>query len=266
MDKIEKILDPETGEILETSRLELLKKEHLRPKVVDDREPYEVRYELLKYGWQQRRLYAGDYYFMSGNYKKVGFERKEIRDLLGSIGTRIEHELEGLIECYDERILIIEGSWSIAIDDRIGSKNGIEHSTFDQIMNFLQTWQDKGIRIQLSPSLGWTIRRLNSLFAYYQKEWHTGGINGETYGDNRVLAFPSGCRGKTALNVLKTFGSLYFVSLAKTGDFRKIEGIGEKKAELIYNHFHKTEGVSIEIIKREPEATEEEATIQEKML
>ena len=208
-------------------------------KIVDSNEPVIIREKLLELGWEQRRLYSGDYSFFTGDYKKVGIERKEVGDLFSSLGDKLNRQLEQLLDQYDFRILLIEGSWKrLSTDEKIISGRGIEHYTWDLVWNYLRRWQDKGVTLELTTSLGHTIRRLNSLYALYQKSFSLMGKSKE-FGDSRILAFPSGCRGKTAQLVLEQFGSLRAVAGASTEQLKNIKLIGDKKAELIVNHFQK---------------------------
>jgi len=108
------------------------------------------------------------------------------------------------------------------------------------IWNYIRSWQRKGITIELTSSIPHTIRRLNELYAYYQKPFHFGGVNGHSFMDDRILAFPSSCRGKTALAVLEG-RSLAAISMLTVEELQKIKGIGEIKARSIYNHFRRME-------------------------
>ena len=65
-----------------------------------------------------------------------------------------------------------------------------------------------------------------------------GAVNVHNFVDDRILAFPSGCRGKMALKVLEG-RNLKQVANMTINELVAINGIGEKKAELIYNHFRR---------------------------
>lgn len=67
----------------------------------------------------------------------------------------------------------------------------------------------------------------------------TGAVIPHHSGDDRILAFPSGCRGKTGEETLKMFGSLRAVSGAKIDELMNVHNVGEKKARLIHEHFNK---------------------------
>lgn len=207
-------------------------------KFVDSREPLQIREKLLQYGWIQKQLEVGDYAFTTCNYKKCGIERKEINDLLGSIGDKLSRQLDSLIDSYDIRILLLEGSWSTVNPAmNIVGQHGVNYNTWEGIWNYLQRFQDAGVSIQLTVNSGHTIQRVGELYALYMKPYSLAGKSND-WTDQRVLAFPSGCRGKTAMAVLAQFGSLWAIANAEENDFLQCDNVGKKKAELIYNHFH----------------------------
>jgi len=213
----------------------------LRRKIVDSNEPGILREKLLELGWEQQRLYTGDYSFFTGDYKKVGIERKEVGDLFNSLGDKLSRQLEQLLDQYDFRILLIEGSWKrLDSNEKVISGHGIERYTWDLVWNYLRRWQDKGVTLELTTSMGHTLRRLNSLYALYQKSFSLTGKSKE-FGDDRILAFPSGCRGKTSLAVLEQFGSLRAVACASPEQLKSVKLVGDKKCTLIINHFQKGE-------------------------
>lgn len=213
-------------------------------KICDSNEPGEMRMKLIETGWEQRKLSIGDYWFFTHDYKKVGIERKEINDFLASMGDRLTRQLETLLEHYDLRILLIEGSWkTVTPAMSLISSRGIQYQTWSMAWNYLRRFQDKGITLELTVNEGHTIHRLNELYALYQKPYSLSGMTKE-FPDDRVLAFPSGCRGKTAMDCISYFGSLVGVVAALPDELDAVEGVGEKKAELIYNHFHQGEDTS----------------------
>jgi ERCC4-type nuclease len=220
--------------VIEDQQLQLLRK-----KIVDSNEPGEMRMALLQQGWEQQRLYSGDYSFFTSDYKKVGIERKEVGDFFTSLGDRLTRQLEQLLDSYDYRILMIEGSWArVSNTEQIINNHGIASYTWDLVWNYIRRWQDKGITLELTTSMGHTIRRLNAIYALYQKPYSMVSRSRE-FGDDRVLAFPSGCRGKTGMAILEQFGSLRAVACASRDQLKNVKLVGDKKAELIINHFNK---------------------------
>lgn len=208
-------------------------------KVVDSTEPGEIRQVLLERGWQQKRLYSGDYAFWTCQYQKVGITRKTVADLLNSIGGLFSKQLEEMLDNYGIRIILLEGSWRHVAEGNIIIQ-GIRWWTWDIVWNYLRRWQDKGFTLELTTSMSHTVDRLNKLYALYQKPYSLSA-NTRGFTDDRILALPSGVRGKTGQKVLDTFGSLKQVANAVPEQLVRIDKIGEKKAQLIYDHFNKGE-------------------------
>ena len=227
--------------------------EQIRIKRADSNEPATIVDKLLLTGWERKQMYSGDYFFHTIDFKKVGITRKTVEDLLNSISHKPNPEkpgrkeksfgqhLEEMADYYDIRIIMLEGSWRKVLPEQyIVSRRGIEYYTWDMAWNFLRTWQDRGYGIELTINEGHTIQRLNALYAYYQKPGHTGGLNTRTLvGDDRVLAFPSGCRGKTGLKLLEDIGSLQNIANTNFDRLLTVDGVGTKRAESIVMHFRR---------------------------
>ena len=209
-----------------------------RAKLVDDREPESIRVELLKTGWQQQRIYSGDYLFQTVDYKWVCVTRKAIPDLVSSIGKIFSGQLEEMIERYEWRILLIEGKWS-SVGGKMVTGRGVEPYSDEAVRNFLRTWQDRGITIEFVGSEQATVKRLNELFAYYMRDHHAGGVNKHTAGDTRLMAFGQGIGPKIGRELLKQFGSLRAVANAEVMQLQKVDGMGEKRATALWSHFNR---------------------------
>ena len=221
-------------------------------KIADTREPLSIRQQLLETGWEQKALLSGDYFVSSKDFKKIGYTRKTIDDLLNSIvgkktpdGTwkkPLPKQLEEMLDFYDINFILIEGSWSTVREqdnDRLITNRGLQYFTWDMIWDYLEDWFLKGFIPVLSRDEGETVHTLNHKFARFQnRDISRVSISGD-YQDQRVLAFPSGCRGKTAIDALKLFGSIDVLCKATVSDLLNIQNVGQKKAELIWNHFHK---------------------------
>ncbi len=211
----------------------------LRQRVMDANEPGSIRMKLHEIGWEQRKLHSGDYWFHTHDYKKVGITRKAVQDLLGSIGDRLSRQLEEMLDYYDILIFLIEGSWKmVSPTSKIIGQRGIEYYTWDMVWNYLRRWWDKGFTPELTINEGHTIQRLNALYALYQKPYSLSAMSRD-WTDDRVLAFPSGCRGKTGMDCLAYFGSLVDVAVASPQELMKVNGVAEKRAWLIFNHFNR---------------------------
>ena len=221
----------------------------IRYKYVDSREPGIIREKLLEVGWIQKQLETADYWFFDCDYKKIGIERKEVNDFMGSLGDRLANQLERSLDHYDTVILLLEGNWKqITYNNKLMGNNGISFNTWAMAWNFIRSQQHKGVTIELTTSLGHTLQRLNELYAWYQKSSHTGGMSHQTFIDDRIMAFPKGSRGKTAEAVLYIFKSLVAVANADVGDLMHVPGIGEKKASDIYAHFNSWRGEAPPIV------------------
>lgn len=206
-------------------------------KLVDTREPQEIRQRLLELGWQQKTLFSADFAFNTRDYKKVGITRKEVSDLMNSIGQIFSKQLEEMIDYYDIKVILLEGSWARVTTGQMLVK-GIRYRTWDMVWNYLRRWQDKGFTLELTMSMGHTIDRLNKLYALYQKPYSLSAMT-RKFTDDRVLSMPSGTRGKTGQKVLDELGSIQAVANTSIERLLQIEGIGQKKADLVYNHFRK---------------------------
>ena len=237
-----------TGSQVEAQALPTLKR---RERVVDSAEPETIRTKLLETGWIQYRLHSGDYWFHTYDFKRVGVTRKTVNDLLASLsGSKTEDgkrqyplpkQLEEMLDEYDILIFLLEGSWkTVRPEMSLISSRGIEYHTWSMVWNFLRRWWDKGFTPELTVNEGHTIQRLNELYALYQKPYSLSA-GSKDYTDDRVLAFPSGCRGKTAMKCLEHFGSLTDVAVASPRELQVVKDIGEVRAMSIFNHFHKGE-------------------------
>jgi len=207
-------------------------------KLVDSREPEELRMRLLETGWIQKRMWSGDFAFLTHQFHKVGITRKNTSDLLTSINEIWAKQLEEMLEYYDIRIILVEGSWTNIRPNVVLGGSGISYLTWDGIWNYLRRWQDKGFTLELTTSLNHTAKRLNKLYALYQKPYSISAKS-KRYTDDRILAFPSGCRGKTAQQILDSGKSLVDIGQMSIEELKQFEKIGDKKASLIVEHFNR---------------------------
>ena len=205
-------------------------------KLVDTREPSKIRLKLLEYGWQQKQMFSADFAFLTHSFQKVGITRKSTGDLLNSINEVWAKQLEEMLDYYDIKIILIEGSWRTITPSFVAGAGN--YLTWSGIWNYLRRWQDKGFTLELTTSTGHTIKRLNELYALYQKSYSLSAMT-RKFADDRVLAFPSGCRGKTAQQILDNGKSLADISQMTVEELKQYEKIGDKKASLIVEHFQR---------------------------
>lgn len=211
-----------------------------RKREADTAEPWEIVGKLIETGWEKNKLFSADYWFFTYSFQKLGITRKTTEDLLSSIFLSDNKakesgkhpfvmQLEEMLDYYDIKKILIEGSWRKILADDI---------TRRQVQGFLQRWQDKGFSLILSASTEMTVKILNELYAIYQRPYSLSS-NTKGFTDDRILAFPSGCRGKSAMDCLTFFGDLETVALASVEELDEVEGIGLKRANLIWEHFHR---------------------------
>ncbi len=212
-------------------------------KIVDSNEPEIIRAELIKLGWQQDRLNSADFGFFTADNRTVGIERKTTADLLSSIQGRLPLQFYKQLEDYEINILLIEGRWGIHMN-KMAIDRQIYNITWEAVWNFLRTWQDRGMSLELTTDIGHTIQRLEEIWQYYQKPAHSGGIDRQTTGDSRLIALQCpGIGPKLATEILERCQTLQF---AANADYvwlaKNIPGLGMKKAMALYNHFRSTNG------------------------
>jgi ERCC4-type nuclease len=208
-------------------------------KIIDSNESPGRRLFFTGRGWEQKRLKSGDYAFRTYNGFDVGIELKLMPDFLKSLTERLPRQLHDMLEDYYLVTLMIVGSWEESNGFLIAG-NETTSFTWSFVWNFLQTWQDQGISIQLCHDENHACERILSLCGYYQKVIHTGGYTRRYIGDARVMALTA-CNGigeEIAKNLMKHFGTLSAVATASSGDLSKVEGMGPKRVTELISHFH----------------------------
>jgi len=215
-------------------------------KLCDTREPdkkhIEIRSRLLETGWVQKRLWSGDFAFLTHQFHKVGITRKNTLDLLTSINEVWAKQLEEMLDYYDYKVILIEGSWANIRPNVVIGGSGVSYLTWDGIWNYLRRWMDKGFTLELTTSWQHTVDRLNKLYALYQKPYSMSAMT-HKFADDRVLAFPSGTRGKTAQQILDSGKSLVDIGQMSIEELKQYEKIGDKKASLIVEHFNRRNNI-----------------------
>jgi ERCC4-type nuclease len=210
----------------------------IRLRYIDSREPDSIRSKMLEYGWNQSALANGDFSFQTHDYKWVGVTRKTVTDLIGSIGDKFAYQLENMLDAYTINVIMIEGNWKNLTPEAVTLYNGqLANATWNSIWNWLHRFLAKGFILELTTSEQHTIHRLNALFVLYQKDYSISAKSRD-YTDERILAFPSGCRGKTAMSLLK--GRCLAEVTQMSEEWFKANGlkVGDKKAFNLWTHFH----------------------------
>jgi len=217
-----------------------MEKEELRHiKIVDSAEPWEIKERLLEIGWRPQRLQSGDYMFYTCQYQKLGITRKTTRDFLNSLNDKFGKQLEEMLEVFDICVLLIENPWQWTNTGQMLTSRGLERHVKKEVLNYIHRWQAKGFILERTANWQDTVDRLNELYALYQKPYSLSARS-KGYADERLLALPSGLRGKAGMGLLNG-RSLKDIASMTTEQIlcEKIDGIGNKRAELCYNHFNR---------------------------
>ena len=207
-------------------------------RLVDTREPWELREQLIRSGWEQATLHHGDFRWTAHDGASVGATRKTVSDLLSSLGEVFAKQLEQMLAEYDICVFVLEGviSWDRASMKIILNK-GLSTYTRAMIANWLHRWCSKGFVLERTADLGDTVGRLNELYALYQKPYSRSAIT-RRFADDRVLALPSGVRGQIGEKLLEG-KSLFELARMSIPELESFDGIGSKRAYDIYQHFHR---------------------------
>jgi ERCC4-type nuclease len=208
-------------------------------KIVDSREPDSIRSKLLEVGWWQQKLDSGDFMFYTCQYHRVGITRKTTSDCLSSMNDLFGKQLEQMLELYDICVLLIENPWQWTRMGQVLSARGLERHVKKEVLNYLHRWQAKGFILERTIDWEDTIDRLNEMYALYQKPYSLSARS-KGYADERVLALPSGLRGKAGEELLKGRSLREIACMSKEEILRlKIRNIGQKRADLVNKHFER---------------------------
>lgn len=211
-------------------------------RIVDTREPWPLRELLLATGWEQSALQCGDYAIVTASLERVGITRKRTGDLLNSMGEVLSRHLEDMLASYDICVFLHEVDDSVTynletdelqvvLHDKVISRNRLA------VANYLHRWYAKGFTAERTAGLEATAKRLNELYALYQKPYSRSALT-RKFADDRVLALPSGLRGKNGEKLLEG-RSLFELASLSIPDLRELEGIGDKNAYKLYQWFHR---------------------------
>ena len=208
-------------------------------KVVDSREPDQIRTRMLELGWWQQKLQSGDFTFYTCQYHKVGITRKTTDDCLSSLNENFAKQLEEMLDLYDICIILIEKPWMWAGNNQMVSSRGLERVVKKGVLNYIHRWQAKGFILERTVDWEDTVDRLNELYALYQHPYSLSARS-KGYADERLLALPSGLRGKAGEALLEGRTLLDIANMSPEQILAlKINNIGEKRTNLIFEHFRK---------------------------
>lgn len=217
-------------------------------KIVDSREPdkasVQIRTRLLELGWWQQKLQSGDFMFYTCRYYKVGITRKTTDDCMASLNETFGKQLDEMLDLYDICILLIENPWRWVGTGQMDSARGLERQVKKGILNYIHRWEARGFILERTADWEDTIDRLNELYALYQHPYSLSARS-KGYADERILALPSGLRGKTGETLLEGRSICEIANLSYEEVMAlRIKNIGEKRASLLVEHFNRKENTT----------------------
>jgi ERCC4-type nuclease len=188
---------------------------------------------------EERQLDVGDYVLS----ERVGVERKEIRDFLGSIlDQRLFRQMEELSASYENPVLLLEGNQEMLFLER-----GIHPNTIRGVLS--------SIAIDHRVPIIWT---RNSRESAAQLYWMAYREQNELKRGVQIRSVKKACTvagmqeflvaGLPSVNsvlsrrLLAEFGSVRGVFDAAPDDLRRVQGIGKKKAQAIWDALNCTYG------------------------
>ena len=197
--------------------------------------------------------YGVDVYFMA-NGRKVGIQRKEIKDLLASVndGRLVKEILQ--MKALDYKILLVEGRPVYSNDGFLLSKIFGQRWTRDQIDQLLWSVQDRGVWVIQTGDLQETVGKVQLLKRWFEKSKHTSlwtrpglgkaglfgtGVQDRDYGIWFLQSLP-GVGYELASRIYDKYGFPFTLELT-VEELMAVDGIGKGKAEKIVQVCRKME-------------------------
>jgi ERCC4-type nuclease len=187
--------------------------------------------------------YGADFMFFA-NKNWIGVQRKEISDLIASLHDgRLSREVAQLQSC-DQRVLIVEGPVRFTDAGEMMDKPFGQKLTKKQWKGLLWSIRLKNIWIEFSDDTDDTIDILRWLEEWFKRDRHSslerrpgpvsmwGTPTNEDYQRHLVMGLP-GVGPELADRIVKKFGVPFTWGIDK-GDLMLVEGVGPKKADMIY--------------------------------
>ena len=215
-------------------------------RVIDSREPAEVKRLFLEEGFEEQSLSSGDFRFSAFGEKIVGIERKEDSDLLASLrvdkpggSCRLERELWRLKAEVDYPLLLLGGTYFASKEGYLltgslyaGKRN---RRLFTSVQNMLLSIELNGtIVVPLPvPSTSQLVRSVLAIEEYFLKPVHHFGLP-KLVRDKRVelLASVIGISRRHAQALIRQYGMGTFLTASKV-DLLDVANIGKIRAERI---------------------------------
>lgn len=217
--------------------------------ILIDRRIGSVHYAKSLVPSQIEELEYGDAAFTGSGNRLIGIEIKKISDAVNSLlsGRFADHQLPGMLQLYDCCYLIVEGYYRC--DPESGLIQGYRGGGWSDITSGRQrlTWQALdswltsiemlgGVRIRRTTNEAETVRTIQSLYHWWQKDDHKSLKVFNTAADAAAVERPGLVRRMAAqlpmigwqrsADVAKRFDSVRNMALAELDDWTAIDGIG----------------------------------------
>jgi len=206
--------------------------------LVDILEPVEIFQGLAKLlgdKVERKPLPTGDYWIESPNGLVI-IERKEVGDLIGSVLTgHLSHQVRDMLSMGKILVLLIEGWITCTVSGDLRTSGGIRHLSWNFLWNYLLTVQSHGVLLDFSPNRYFTVKRLFSIYQYWNRTEHQSlrVLEIPRVGSTPQIAILSqfpGISTTLAERLLVKFGTLRTVFQAKWQERCEVDGIGKTKS------------------------------------
>lgn len=209
--------------------------------LIDRREPEKLKKMLLDLG-EESELAYGDYMWFSAQDLSVVVERKAIGDLLSSLSSgRLYSQFQN-IATFDIPILLVEGIYSPSENGFIRLPSTELRFRYEAVENLLLDAQMRGIILARTPSLEASARLIRGYYKYLTSSNHRFQVRklryfsytGKVTPQIRLVCALPGVDYVLGQRLLDYFGTPIGVFTATPSELADVEGIGRKKAEVIY--------------------------------
>ena len=211
--------------------------------IIDDREPDEICSMLGEY--QQKRLFLGDYIINN----TVIVERKSASDFVNSlVKGHLKSQVYRLTKAYSNPVLAIIGNYYIEAQERISRQ-----ALIAQLASLTARHNLEGARGKVSLITFETDYDFALYLNYLEKKTTDNKpfINPELENldksdidavKNAMLGLVPNLGDVLNRNLLRKFGSIRNIANATVKELTKVEGLGFKKAKVVFNVFNSGKG------------------------
>lgn len=215
--------------------------------LADSRDPKEISQGIKALGVQVqvKALSFGDYSWHKSSGEIRGIERKTLSDLISSLfNKRLESQLAGCIETYDQVTVLLEGPLA---ETFLGRQITPVH-----FANLMSSIGEHGIEVVWSPSLAWTPRILVGLYQRDQRPETERKFLRASITKRRpsivrldkevemLMRVWERLPESAAIKLVKKYGGLWGVLQAKPEALMEYKGIAKRRIKSLYRAVGKT--------------------------